>query len=284
MTTIDLRSWLGQAVLVLKPVSEQPRLEAEALLAGTLGKTRTWVAAHPEEKLGGPTLEILNRRLRQLASGVPLPYITGHQEFYGLDFEVSPDVLIPRPETELLVEEALNWLKAHPDCRRAADVGVGSGCISVSLAKHITDLQVVGVDISEKALQMAQKNVIRHAVSGQVELVRGDLFSGLAGPFNLVCANLPYIPSGALAGLEVKKHEPLLALDGGLDGMDLIRRLAADLPQVLAPNGLALLEIEEGQENACLRLGNSIFAGWNFKILKDLSGHSRVWKIISSRG
>ncbi len=237
--------------------------------------------AHPETALSGPLRESLDDLLAQLLDGVPLPYLTHTQEFYGLKFAVSPAVLIPRPETELLVEQAIGWLQSHPGRRRVADVGTGSGCIAVTLAHHILDLRVLACDLSLNALLLTAQNAAAHAVGERVQLVQSDLLTSTDGTFDLVCANLPYIPSDTLAGLEVARHEPSLALDGGADGLDVIRSLLDDAPRWLAPGGLLLLEIESRQGLAAVALARHAFPHSQVTLLRDLADIDRIVKIQS---
>ncbi len=271
--------WLEQARAQRKTSSDQPGLEVSLLAAYKLGQTRAWVLAHPETALSGPLRQSLDDLLTQLLAGVPLPYLTHVQEFYGLKFAVSPAVLIPRPETELLVEQAISWLQSHPGRRRAADVGTGSGCIAVTLAHHILDLRVLACDLSQNALRLASQNAKAHTVSARVQPVQSDLLTSMTGPFDLVCANLPYIPSDTLAGLEVARHEPSLALDGGADGLDVIRSLLANALRWLAPGGLLLLEIEARQGPAAVALARHAFPHSQVTLLRDLADIDRIVKI-----
>jgi release factor glutamine methyltransferase len=254
-------------------------LETQVLLAHVLAKPRAWVLAHPEEILTPQQQQELTILLAGLAGGTPLPYLTGHQEFFGLDFVVSPAVLIPRPETELLVERGLDWLRRHPTCRCAADVGTGSGCIAVSLAHQTTDLRILAVDRSWDALQVARQNARRHTAAGQVAFLQSDLLSAAAGPFDLVCANLPYIPDAALSALPVARHEPRLALDGGPDGLRAIRCLLAGAPRWLASGGLLLLEMQYDQGEAIVALANTYLPAADVTIHADLAGLPRVVEI-----
>ncbi|MCD4671591.1 MAG: peptide chain release factor N(5)-glutamine methyltransferase [Anaerolineaceae bacterium] len=272
----DLRSWLQHASAQLNVISDTPALDAQVLLADFLQQPRTWILAHNEEILNTQLETALNEALSQLVKGMPLPYLIGHWEFFGLDFAVTPDVLIPRPETELLVETALEWLQDHPQRRLAADVGTGSGCIAVSLAKQVGDLSVTAVDISRQALDVATQNVAAHAVEDQVRLVQGSLMQPLQGRFDLICSNPPYIPSEKLAGLAVAKHEPHLALDGGADGLNAIITLLNDAPRVLAPGGLMLIEIESSQGEAVLDLAHEILPKYLARVLPDLAGLPRL--------
>lgn len=251
-------------------------MDAQVLLARVLGKTRAWVLAHPEAVLSINEDTILHAYLERLQKGEALPYVLGEWEFYDLVFSLTPQVLIPRPETELLVDEALKWLGAARPNRLACDVGTGSGCIAVTLAAHFPDLHVLAVDISLAALQVAASNAERHSVSGQIDFLQNDLLKGIGGHFDLICANLPYIPSPVLEGLAVSKKEPQLALNGGLDGLDLIRKLLKGAPGKLTPGGLLLLEIEASQGKAVLELAREAFPGSNPKVLADLAGLDRL--------
>lgn len=272
----DLRSWLQHASAQLNVISDTPALDAQVLLADFLQQPRAWILAHNEEILNTQLETALNEALSQLVKGVPLPYLTGHWEFFGLDFAVTPDVLIPRPETELLVETALEWLQGHPQRRLAADIGTGSGCIAVSLAKQVSDLSVTAVDISRQALDVAAQNITAHAVEDQVRLVQGNLTQPLQGRFDLICSNPPYIPSEKLAGLAVAKHEPRLALDGGADGLTAISDLLQAAAHLLAKGGLMLVEIEAGQGESALALAHDLLPAANCTVLPDLAGHPRL--------
>ncbi len=279
-------AWLHDATLRLtecggsKKNRREAALEAQVLLAHALNRPRAWLLAHPEVPLPPDLLAPLAQQLDRLAAGVPLPYLTGEQEFFGLDFEVTPDVLIPRPETELLVETALAWLQARSrQIITAADVGTGSGCIAVALAHHAPNLRVFASDRSPAALAVARRNLLRHSLLRRVTLLQADLLTALRGPLDLLCANLPYIPSGKLAHLSVARHEPRLALDGGPDGLSLVAALLSDAPRLLAPGGLALLEIEAGQGPAALQLAQAAFPHARATVLPDLAGLDRLIKI-----
>ncbi len=259
--------------------SQDAGLETQVLLAHVLAKPRAWVLAHPEEILTPQQQQELTILLAGLAEGTPLSYLTGHQEFFGLNFAVSPAVLIPRPETELLVERALDWLRRHPTRRCAADVGTGSGCIAVSLTHQTDGLHVLAADRSWDALQIARQNAVRHTAAGQVAFLQSDLLTAAAGPFDLVCANLPYIPSAALSVLPVARHEPRLALDGGPDGLQAIRCLLAGAPRWLAPGGLLLLEMQYDQGEAIAALSRTYLPTADVTIHNDLAGLPRVVEI-----
>lgn len=275
----ELSEALAELRQRLSSRSETPGLDAQVLLANLLDQDRGWLLAHPEEALSEDQLDRLTRAEQRLARGEPLPYLLGHWEFFGLDFIVTPDVLIPRPETELLVETAMAWLEEHPLAPMAVDVGSGSGCIAISLAANLPGLQVAASDISFAALQVARQNASRRQVADRVHFFLGDLLAPTHGPFDLVCANLPYIPSRVLAGLPVADHEPRLALDGGPDGLRLISRLLNQLASRLAPGGLALLEIEATGGPAALALARAVFPQAGIQVLKDLAGLDRLVRI-----
>jgi release factor glutamine methyltransferase len=246
------------------------------LLAHLLGKPRAWVLAHPEAELNAGQQAGLEVLLQRLENGEPLPYVLGRWEFFGLEFAVTPAVLIPRPETELLVEQALAWLRGHPSARSAAEVGVGSGCISVSLAVHIPDLKIAATDLSLAALEVACANARRHRAAGRIDFVVADLLPPGRAQFDLICANLPYIPSDSLGELAVSRAEPRLALDGGPDGLRLIRRLLAGAPTRLRQPGLLLLEIEAGQGPVALALAQATFPQARVHLHTDLAGRNRL--------
>jgi release factor glutamine methyltransferase len=272
-------AWLVYARARLLPVSEQPALEAQTLLAHVLDKPRAWVIAHPEAILTADQANSFSFILERRLGGEPLPYLLGHWEFFGLSFKVTPDVLIPRPETELLVEKALTWLRAHPSSRLAVDVGTGCGCIAISLAHLVNDLQVVALDLSRPALHVAQQNTYEHQVKDRVHLVQTNLLVSLEGKFDLVCANLPYIPSSTLTELEVVRHEPRQALDGGPDGTNYISPLLEDAPRWLAPGALLLLEIEAGQGESVPQIARRFLPTAEIQLFQDLSGHPRLVQV-----
>lgn len=267
---------LAQARQALAPHSDTAALDAQTLLAHITGRDRAWLLAHPEAPLTPAQRRALAQALPRLAAGEPLPYVLGRWPFYGRDFLVTPAVLIPRPETELLVEQALAWLHRHPGQRRLADVGTGSGCIAVTLAAEVPDAHVVAVDPDPAALAVARANAWRHAVAQRITWVQGDLLSALIGPFDLICANLPYIPTDQLAGLRVARYEPRRALDGGPDGLALIRRLLEQAPACLAPGGRLVLEIGSGQGAAAQRWAQRCFPHARVQVLPDYAGHDRL--------
>lgn len=258
--------------------SDTPGLDAQVLLACVMGRPRSWVMAHPEASLTRSRITALEALVARLESGDPLPYVLGHWEFFGLEFEITPDVLIPRPETELLVECAIAWLRLHPARRRAADIGTGSGCIGIALAANIPNLQVMASDISPEAVEVARRNAVKYGVEPRMEFRCCDLLPQEA-EFDLIVANLPYIPTNTLHGLSIYGREPTVALDGGSDGLDLIRRLLAIAPDRLVPGGLLLMEIEASGGQAALSLACDIFTEAEIHLHKDLAGRERILEV-----
>jgi release factor glutamine methyltransferase len=286
----DLTDLLQRLQTRLATHSHTPVLDAQVLLAHVLDRSRTWVLAHPEAVLTIAQQEKLAADLAQLESGVPLPYVIGHWEFYGLDFTLTPAVLIPRPETELLVEQALGWLRIHPALRLVFDIGTGSGCIAVTLAANFSNLKVIATDVSLTALCLASDNALRHGVAARLHFLQSDLLSsfplgkgepGGAGllPPCLLCANLPYIPTQVLTTLPLCGREPTLALDGGPYGLSLIHRLLAQAAPRLAPGSLLLAEIEASQGSQVLQLARATFPKAEVRLLSDLAGNDRLLSI-----
>ncbi len=260
---------------------ENPGLDSEVLAAFSLGIDRAGLFARLRDEAGQTFREEVLALVERRAGREPLQYITGRQEFYGLMFRVSPAVLIPRPETELLVEQAIARLKDTVGAK-AADIGTGSGCIAVALAANLPGARVYAVDSSEAALSIAENNALSNGVGGRISFLTGNLLApldaeGLASGLDLIASNPPYIPSGDIPNLqpEVQK-EPISALDGGPDGLDAIRDIVRDAPECLRPGGTLLVEIGFGQGDAVKRLVESQ-PGLKFqKLIKDFAGIERV--------
>ncbi|MCX7682234.1 MAG: peptide chain release factor N(5)-glutamine methyltransferase [Anaerolineae bacterium] len=267
---------MSEAAARLRPVTDASRLEAEVLLSHTLGLSRAALLAHPERVLTASQYAAYAALISRRAAGYPLPYLTGRAEFYGLEFEVTPEVLIPRPETELLVELALA-LQPHS----VVDVGTGSGCIAVSLAVLLPRVVVYAIDISPAALAVAGRNAERHHVADRVHLLTGDVLSPRPGPVDLIVSNPPYIPSDECALLppSVRDYEPRLALDGGPDGLAFIRRLLKEAPTVLRPGGGILIEIGATQGEAATTLAHAILPRARISLHRDLAGRDRVLQV-----
>jgi len=279
-------SLLSDTADSLAPLSDTPALDASVLIAHVIHKPRTWVMAHPELVLTDEQQTQLDDSLSRLQGGESFPYVLGHWEFFGLEFDVTSDVLIPRPETELLVEKAIAWLKGSPERRTVADVGTGSGVIAISIAVNLPDAHILATDISHKALQMARKNALKFEAADRIDFVQCDLLpphiEGLPTDrhFDLICANLPYIPTEKLRNLPIFEHEPTLALDGGSDGLELIRRLLNIGPEWLAPNGMMLLEIEATRGIQALNMACDLFSNASIHLHQDLTGRDRLLEIM----
>lgn len=260
-------------------LTDTPGLDAQVLLAHIIKKDKSWLHTHPEYELSPNETLALAKALAQLSAGVPLPYVIGEWEFYCLKFKVTPDVLIPRPETELLVETAIKWLAAHPDRDRVAEAGTGSGCIATSLAVNLPHVHITATDISPEALAVASYNANKHNVHPRIQLVETNLLEGTHGPFDLICANLPYIPTASLLKLRVYLQEPTLALDGGPDGLEVIRKMLDQTSSRLTKGGLVLLEIETGQAKQAVEYARQTFPDAEITTKLDLAGHHRLVQI-----
>jgi len=258
---------------------EQPHQIALVLLAHVLQRPKTWLLAHPEVHLSKAQTEQLESLLQRLEAGEPLPYLIGVQEFFGLEFEVYPSVLIPRPETELLVETALIWLKAHPSARKGIDVGTGSGCIAISLVNNCPDLQILATDLSEASLNVAQKNAKKHNTADRIKFVQCNLLPDDMQLVDLVCANLPYIPTKKLVEVNSLPWEPNLALDGGESGLKLIDELLQKAPAFVNKPGLILLEIEATLGAQTLELAQRYFPDAEVSLHQDLAERDRMIRI-----
>ncbi len=227
---------------------EEPRREAALLLTVVLERPLAFLIAHPEYDLPVESAAKFYRLARRRADHEPFHYITGTKEFFGLEFYVGPGVLIPRPETEMLVEEAIRILSSV-NSSRFLEIGVGSGCISISVLHALKGARAVGVEISSDALEVADRNSILHRVTDRFEIRRGDLYDGLKGSFDLIVSNPPYIPMGDLSTLqpEVRMFEPHIALFAGDEGLSIIRALIKGATELLKPLGSLLIEIGAGQ-------------------------------------
>jgi release factor glutamine methyltransferase len=249
------------------------------LISHVTHKDKTWLTAHPEFELNNEQVDSLKEKIDLLLEGVPLPYLIYRQSFYNLDFHVTQDVLIPRPETELMVEEAIKWLYENEGRKIAADVGTGSGCIAISIANEIQDINFIATDISFAALQIARENAISHQVYDRIQFMQTDLLDGIQTQFDLICANLPYIPTTKLMDLPVSRYEPIIALDGGEDGFTYNDQLLRVAPRQLAPRGLLLMEFESPQAENIERKAKGVFPSAEIEILNDLAGLPRLLKI-----
>lgn len=281
--------------------SESARLDAELLLADAIGVGRTVIVAHMGAQVGSEAVARYRASIDRRAAGEPVAYIRGIKEFYGLAFSVDQRVLIPRPETERLVELAVAEIRRRPvrpmDRRariRVVDVGTGSGAVVVALAVELRRLgaleavEFLATDVSDEALDLARENAVAHAVAEGIRFERRDLLADLAdsyGPFDLILANLPYVRHDVVPGLPVAaSFEPVRALDGGEDGLEVIEKLLQQLPQHLAEGGLALLEIGGDQGDSIVERCAQVLPGWRCDIVLDLAGLPRVARIHRGSG
>jgi release factor glutamine methyltransferase len=262
--------------------SEESTLEAELLLAHALGTDRTHLFQRLSDELPHDAERAFDALIRRRLAHEPTPYILGSKEFYGLDFEITPAAIIPRPETETLVELVLAFVRELSDSRsrpQVVDVGVGCGAIAVTLAIHLPpSADVVATDVSPQALALARRNAERHGVADRIRFLKGDLLQPLDARVDVIAANLPYVRTGDFdaAPPEIRDHEPRLGLDGGPDGLDLIRRLLRDAPSHLKPGGALFAEIGDTQGEAARKPATDAFSSARIEVMRDLSGLDRV--------
>jgi release factor glutamine methyltransferase len=263
--------------------SESPRLDAEVMLAFVLDWQRVQLYTHYDDEVGERSRGVFKQLVRRRAEGAPVAYLVGRKEFYSLSFEVSSDVLIPRPETEFVVVEFLASC-GKLDRPRVVDVGTGSGCLAVACAQHHPTAQITAIDLSAPALELARKNASKHGLAGRIDFRLGNLLEPVAGeePFSAILSNPPYIPTGQIATLEsgVRDHEPHLALDGGEDGLRIVSRLIDQAIALLEPGGHLILEIGTAQEQPVRSL---IEAHPGFDLvptIHDLRNHPRVIRAV----
>ena len=309
---MQLKEALREAIALLEDNRVgSPRMNAEVLLMFVIGGDRAYLYAHPERELTADEQSRYEEALEQRARGVPAQYITGHQEFWGLDFVVGPGVLIPRPETEHLVEavlEVCRSLRSHPvspkpgetrvgqpaDCGldkprpsqtqartghpqqfRIVDVGTGSGCVALALAHELPEAEMHATEISEAALEMARANAVRLGLERRVTFHHTDLLEGIDGAFDVVASNPPYVGESEYdkVQLEVRKFEPRCAVFAGEDGMDVICRLAPQAREALRPGGMLAIEMGYSQEAAV----REVLRDWDdVRSVPDLQGIPRV--------
>jgi release factor glutamine methyltransferase len=251
-------------------------LDAQTLLAHALGQDRTYLIIHFNQALSEELRAQYQALIARRAAGEPLQYIAGHQEFYGLEFEVTPAVLIPRPETELIVEETLR-LAANLAAPVIIDVGTGSGCIAITLARELETARVLATDISAAALQVARRNAEKHGLLDRVELIEGDLLSGVAIQADVIVSNPPYIAEHELPTLqrEVREWEPRVALTDFADGFEFYRRLLGAAPAYLKPNSHLILEMGYQQAETIKAIVEREV--WHEpRVLRDLQGIERT--------
>jgi release factor glutamine methyltransferase len=286
---MDVRTALKQGIAQLREAHVSSfTLAAELLLLHTLGRDRTWLYAHPEELVSEGDAQRFQALLTRRATGEPTQHLTGKQEFWGLEFEVTPDVLIPRPETEHVIEVALDRLAVREiragrkptltgDGLQIIDVGTGSGCIAIALAKELPGARILATDISQAALAVARRNAIRHSVEDRLVFLEFSLLTQPAGKYGLIVSNPPYIGHKEKQTLlrEVRDHEPELALYGGEEGYELYADLIAQAARNLVHGGLLVLELGHNSLPAVLPLLD--LPNWtSVGVTNDLAGIPRV--------
>jgi release factor glutamine methyltransferase len=276
MTSISESLRRSESILARSGVAE-PGREAVSLVMLATARDRTFIYAHPEYILSEDEQARLDSMLDRRARREPLQYISGVQEFFGLEFEVTPDVLIPRPETEMLVEHAIEFLGSRPS-PRFCEIGVGSGCIAVSILRFVPHAGGLGIDRSRAALKVAQRNSEKHLVADRLRLIESDAFDGVPDEhFDLIVSNPPYVPLTEIDRLqpEVRDFEPQVALTDGADGVSIIQRIIEAAPGFLHPKGALLLEIGIDQDRSVARMFDK--RKWSTPtIFPDLQGIPRV--------
>ena len=266
---------------LLKDITEASWLDASLLLCHSIGCEKWYLAAHDNEDLvkekENEYFELVKRRM----NGEPLQYITNRQEFMGLPFFVDDSVLIPRADTEILVEEALRFIAEFPVSKeiKVMDMCTGSGCIAISIAKYTKNTWIKALDISKKALEIARKNSAALQVDNRIDFIESDLFNNLGSEhFDMIVSNPPYIPTPVISTLqiEVRKHEPINALDGGEDGLEFYKKIINNAYSYLNPGGALILEIGFDQANEIISILQNTGKFNKIKLLNDFGGRNRV--------
>ena len=267
----------GQACLA--QVSSAPELDSRLLLEYVLQANHSYLVAHGEQNLTTTQDREIRELLLRAQKKEPIPYLTGTAPFYGLDFQVNPAVLIPRPETEQLVELALSWVGDHSSID-VIDVGTGSGCIAICLAVHLPQVNIWATDISNEALSLARTNAQKY-IPGRIKFYQGSLLAPVTTQVDLIVANLPYIADDewTLVDDGVKWYEPTIALRGGVDGLDLISELLQQATRILRPSGAVFLEVGWRQGQAVEQLAKKHFPFADIKVMVDFAGLDRIVSI-----
>jgi release factor glutamine methyltransferase len=273
---VTLKQALNRAREILAANNiEEAGLEGELLLRHALGLSRVKLYLDLAHELSAKGEEDFWQLIKRRLNGEPTAYIVGHREFYGLDFYIEPSVFIPRPESELLVEQALKLAQNRP-VSSMADIGTGCGAIAISLALSLPQVKIYATDISASALKVAQINCQKHGVADRIRLLQGDMLAPLPEPVDLIIANLPYVTEVELSQVSSVGFEPLEALGGGSDGLEKIRRLCHQVGDRLCPGGCLLLEVGQGQVGAVTTLLSGLSPSAEIEVVPDLSGIDRV--------
>ena len=280
----NIKSLLGWITDYLtKKGIESPRLSAELLLCHVLKLKRIELYTNFDQPVAKPQLDNLHELVKRVGKNEPIAYLTGRTTFYSLEFSVTPDCLIPRPETELLVERAVEFLRGRTDKQLVCDLCTGSGCIAVAIAKNTHDTNIIATDISDSALQVAMQNAEKHEVAERISFFHGDLFEPLIPQldkcqFDLIVCNPPYVTSGEYETLEstVKEYEPPTALRGGVDGLDVYRKICAKVEKFLKPDSMLMFEIGYAQGPAVVKLLGETGLFEDICVEKDLQDNDRI--------
>ncbi len=262
--------------------SLSPRLDGEVLLAHALDVERAWLSAHPQHVLDAMQRRTFDVFVERRSRGEPVAYITGRRSWYDLELEVTPDVLVPRPETEGLLERALAWARGRT-VAAVADIGTGSGALAIALARALPATRLYAVDISAAALTVARRNALRHDVSARITFLSGDLLRPLVEPVDLLVANLPYIGEEEFETVarDVREFEPRVALVGGAEGHEALARLLARAPKRLNPGGAIFLELGPPQAGAAITAARHAFPGAEVRLECDYAGLTRYLTILT---
>ena len=276
-----LLSWVTQ-YLTDKGI-ESPRLSAELLLSFVLGLKRIELYTRYDTKVEKPELEKLHLLVKRAGQNEPIAYLVGKTEFYSMEMDVTQDCLIPRPETELLVQRAIEFLRTREETQSVCDLCTGCGCIAVAIAKNFPNAQIIATDISDQALAVAARNVEKHNLEEKIKLLSGDLFEPIiphldAGKFDLIVCNPPYISANEYEKLDknVKDYEPRLALYAGENGLDIYKRITEKIEEFLKPNAALMLEIGYAQGQVVYKLLDNINVFKEIKIEKDFHNNDRI--------
>jgi release factor glutamine methyltransferase len=271
---MQISNWLQEAIVKLnKHAITSATLDAEVLLSFVIKKPREFVLSHPEMVLTKEQIKSLEKLIDRRSKLEPIAYLTNHKEFFGLDFYVDKNVLVPRPETELLVETVIGNIESDSSVT-IADIGTGSGCIAIALAKNLPKTKIFATDISKSALMVAKKNAEKHKIANQIEFKHGNLLDVLDNPVDIIIANLPYVPRS-----EYKKEisfEPEQALFGDYDGMEYLETIINQAPSKLTEGGIIVLEIHPPQSSEVKKIAQDYFPESNIQIKKDLAKKDRI--------
>lgn len=278
---MTIQEELEKGIQLLKEKQIEDALQkVRLLLCHILDVEKEYLVIHYNEEVSIENQLKYEKGIEKLLADTPIEYITNHREFMKLDFYVNENVLIPRQDTEITVEEVINYCKKEKQGKaRVLDLCTGSGAIAISLAKYLPSCEIVGVDISNQALEVAKKNQIRNEVSN-VSFICSDLFENVVGQFDVIVSNPPYIRTEVIGDLsEDVKKEPMLALDGGEDGLVFYKQILSEAPKYLKPNGVIFFEIGYDQKEEVIKLAKSINSNINIECKKDFGGNDRMIKI-----